>query len=249
MPPALSIVIPAFNEAHRLPPGMTRIAEFCRAEAPRSEVIIVVEKSADGTLELAREFAAKQANFRVLGGEVQRGKGFAVRTGMLAATGDFVFFMDADLSVPLDEITAFLRYFEKHPEIAVLAGNRQHAGSEIIQRQSWLRQKMGQSFNRIVRRLAGLRLLDTQCGFKAFRREAAHEIFKRQQLDGFAFDVEVLLLAQRLGYSIADLPVRWINSPESKVHIVRDSIRMLLDALRLRRMIDREVPAQDAARL
>jgi dolichyl-phosphate beta-glucosyltransferase len=155
-----------------------------------------------------------------------------------AAQSDFIFYMDADLSVPLWEVPVFLDYFRSHPEIDLLFGNRQHPSSRITRRQSRLRQKLGQSFNAVLRAMALAQVRDTQCGFKAFRREAAHRIFAAQQLDGFAFDIEVLLLAQRLGHRIAGLPVEWINSEESKVRLVRDSARMLWDAVRIRRMLD-----------
>jgi len=237
----VSIVIPAFNEAQRLPPSLRRVAEFCAGYAKRCEVIIVVEKSADGTLELAREATVKQANFRVIENHIQRGKGYAVRTGMLTAEGRFVFYTDVDLSVPIEETTVFIEQFEKNSEYDVLVGNRQHARSRIERRQNWVRQQMGQTFNRVLRAFSLIDLHDTQCGFKGFRREAAREIFSRQSLDSFAFDVEVLLLAQALGYTIADLPVRWINSPESKVRIVRDSVQMLWDAMRIRAIVARSL--------
>jgi dolichyl-phosphate beta-glucosyltransferase len=156
----------------------------------------------------------------------------------LRARGEHVIYMDADLSVPLGEVHVFLRHFEENPGIAVLVGNRQHAAARITRAQSWVRRTMGQTFNRILGALALARLPDTQCGFKAFRRDAAKAIFERQQVDGFAFDVEVLVLAARLGLSVADLPVEWINSPESKVRIVRDSLRMLADAARIRRLVE-----------
>jgi dolichyl-phosphate beta-glucosyltransferase len=235
----LSIVIPAFNEAHRLPPTMRRLAEFARERREITwEILIVVEQCGDGTLELAREFAASQADsgvaWVVIDSTPQRGKGHAVRKGMLRAGGELVFYMDADLSVPLAEIDAFRAHFAAHPEIAVLVGNRQHRDSRITRAQAWLRRTMGQGFNAILGRLGLAEFRDTQCGFKAFRRDAARQIFERQQIDGFAFDVEVLLLARKLRLPIADLPVEWINSPESKVHILHDSLRMLYDIIRLR---------------
>jgi dolichyl-phosphate beta-glucosyltransferase len=149
---------------------------------------------------------------------------------MLRATGELVFYMDADLSVPLAEVPGFVRYFEEHPEAEVLVGNRQHRESRITLAQAWLRRSMGQTFNLVLGSLGLAAFRDTQCGFKAFRHAAARAIFERQEIDGFAFDVEVLLLARKLGLHIKDLPVEWINSPESKVHIVRDSLRMLWDA-------------------
>jgi len=240
--PQVSIIIPAFNEARRLPQSIALLRDFFGASSwpPGSyEVLIVVEHSTDGTLELAREAVAEQANFNVIDNRVQRGKGYAVRSGIRQARGAIAFYMDADLSVPLEEIRAFLAHFEAHPGDDMLLGSRQHAQSRIERRQNPLREAMGRTFNAILRTLSLIPFRDTQCGFKAFRREAAHAIFTRQSIDGFAFDVEVILLAQALGYQIAELPVRWLNSPESKVHIVRDSIRMLLDALTVRRRVGR----------
>jgi len=236
MPPdSVSIVIPAYNEARRLPPTLEELTRWLAGCAWPVEVIIVVEPGTDGTREIAVDAAARQPNFRVVTYDRQRGKGFAVRTGMREAKGAFVFYMDCDLSVPLREVDAFVRYFQEHPEADMLLGNRQHARSNITVRQSWLRQRMGQTFNAILRRLTLAGVHDTQCGFKAFRRAAAEAIFARQHLDGFAFDVEVLLLARELGLRVADLPVEWRNSPESKVRLVRDSWQMLRDTLCIRR--------------
>ena len=240
-PPRLSLVIPAYNEAHRLPKSLETIIDYGRGFIFEWEVVVVIERSRDETLELARRLTAKQANFRILDNKVHRGKGYAIRSGILQAQGDFIFYMDADLSVPLKAIETFLVYFERHPEVDVLAGNRQHSGSRITRKQTWLRRSMGQAFNRILRMCVGVQLHDTQCGFKAFRRDAARAIFRHQKIDGFAFDVEVLLLAERLGYKIKDLPVEWINSPESRVRLVRDSLSMLRDAMQVRRTIDAEL--------
>jgi len=246
--PYLSIVVPAYNEAQRLPPTMTALAEFFREFTRSYEVLVVVEQSTDGTLEIAAGLAAQQAHFQVIDNGPQRGKGHAVRAGMLRARGEIVFYMDADLSVPLAEVTAFARAFEEKPEVDVLVGNRQHAASRITRRQSPLRESMGQIFNRILKALLPVGLRDTQCGFKAFRGAVAREIFSRQTIDGFAFDVEVLLLAERLGCVIEDRPVQWINSPESKVRIIRDSLRMLLDTWRIRARVAEKLPDLRRAR-
>jgi len=198
----------------------------------------MVEKSTDGTLQVAREAVQGQANFQIVDNEVHRGKGYAVRQGMLRASGGIVFFMDADLSTPLDEVTKFLSHFNANPEIDVLVGNRKHPSSEVRLEQSVLRKKMGETFNAILRIAAGVSLRDTQCGFKAFRQSACRAIFERQTLDGFAFDVEILFLAERLGFRTADLPVVWVNSPTSKVSIIRDSLAMLRDALRVKNLVE-----------
>jgi dolichyl-phosphate beta-glucosyltransferase len=243
--PYLSIVIPAYNEARRLPPTVAALAEFFGGFTRSYEVLLVIERSTDGTLEIAAKLAAQQAHFQAIDNQVQRGKGYAVRSGMLRARGEIVIYMDADLSVPLAELPAFLQRFEEKPGVDVLVGNRQHAESRITRRQSTLREHMGKLFNRILQTLALVGLADTQCGFKAFRREACREIFSRQTIDGFAFDVEVLLLAGRLGYVVEDLPVEWINSAESKVRIIGDSLRMLRDTWRVRRLVSAVFPHRE----
>ncbi len=237
--PFVSLIIPAYNEALRLEACVRALREYLGYARWTREVILVVERSTDGTLDLARKITAKEPGFCVIGNESQRGKGYAVRCGMMEARGDIAFFMDADLSTPLPEIDGFLEHFAAYPEIDILLGNRQHPHSAILKRQSLIRRKLGQAFNQVLRRVAGIALRDTQCGFKAFRRGAREAIFPRQTLDGFAFDVEVLLLAQRLGFRVQDLPVQWTNSEGSKVHILRDSFRMLRDAFRVRRIVNR----------
>lgn len=237
MRPHLSLVIPAYNEARRLAPSIAALAAFCAELDFACEVLLLVERSTDETLTLARELTTRHSHFSVIDNGVHRGKGYAVRCGMLRARGSYVFYMDADLSVPLREVHSFLAHFTAHPEIDVLVGNRQHARSRIIRQQSLLRRKLGQGFNVILQLFRLASLYDTQCGFKAFRADTAQAIFSRQTIDGFAFDVEVLLLAQRLGLEVADLPVEWINSTESHVHIVRDSLAMLRDTIRVRQRL------------
>ena len=233
--PHLSLVIPAFNEERRLPACIQAVTEFSALLPYAHETLIVVEPSCDRTLELAHELTAPHSTMAVITNPEHRGKGSAVRRGMLTARGAHVFYMDADMSVPLREVHSFLRHFDAHPEIDLLIGNRQHTQSRIARRQSFVRRRLGGIFNVILRQYGIAQLHDTQCGFKAFRYAAGRSIFARQTLDGFAFDVEVLLLANELGFRVADLPVEWVNSPESRVRIVRDSLAMLRDASRLRR--------------
>lgn len=237
--PELSIVIPAHREAGRLPETLAQLGTFVRDCGFPIEALIVVERSPDRTLEIANDFAAAHPHFAAIDSGAQRGKGHAVRSGMLRARGRIVLFMDADLSVPLAEVAKFLQHFAAHPEVDVLIGDRQHPESDIAVRQSWLRERMGQTFNMLLRVLAEVPWRDTQCGFKAFRCEAARAIFTRLIIDGFAFDVEALLLAERLGLRVESRPVVWINSAESKVRIVRDSLRMLRDAVRVRESLRR----------
>jgi len=243
--PFLSIIIPAYNEARRLPHTLEQLKAFGKNFAFQWEVVLVIEKSADNTLELAREATKNQPDFRVIDPGIQRGKGHAVRVGMQEGRGDVLLFMDADMSVPLEEIVMFADYFAAHPQVDLLIGSRKHAGSRILRSQNWLRQRMGECFNALLRGLTGIAIRDTQCGFKALRREAARLIFAHQQIDGFAFDVEVLLLAAHFGFRAEELPVRWSNSPDSRVRIVHDSLRMLRDAVVIRHRVDR-LPSREA---
>jgi dolichyl-phosphate beta-glucosyltransferase len=241
--PRISLVIPAYNEARRIEASLRQLIAYAATHGPRQvEVIVVVEKSTDRTVDLARELLRGTSNVTLVENSTHRGKGYAVKTGMLRAGGDFVFFMDADLSTPLAEIDQFLQHAEVTPSVDVWIGNRRHALTEITRRQTLLRQSMGRTFNLFVKRWAIPEFPDTQCGFKMFRRQAVRAVFERQTIDGFSFDVEILLIAQRLGFQIRDLPVRWENSPETKVRIVRDSLHMLFDLIRVRRIVERSVP-------
>jgi dolichyl-phosphate beta-glucosyltransferase len=235
--PYLSLVIPAYNEARRLPNTLQELHDYCSRWAYLFEVIIVVEPSTDDTLALAQAGAKTFPQLKVIGNQVHRGKGFAVRTGMLASAGELVFFTDADLSTPLYEIDRALTLFEAERDLQIIVGNRQHPDSQIIRHQSWVRERMGKTFNALVRWLAGIEIRDTQCGFKGFRRAASRAIFERQQTDGFSFDVEVLLLAKALGFSVKETPVHWSNSPDSKVRVVSDSLKMLRDVAVMRRTV------------
>lgn len=243
---ALSLVVPAFREAVRLPPNLPRIARYCDAlalpEGQVYEVLIVVERSDDGTLERAREAAAPYPRLEVVDNGPQRGKGHAVRSGMLRARGDVRIFLDADLSTPLPEIGRFLAYFGAHPEVDVLIGNRRHPDSQIHRAQGPVRRHLGGVFSRVVRGsiLPG-GWTDTQCGFKAFRAGAARAIFARQTLDGFSFDVEVLALAGSLGLTTHDLPVEWHDDDATRVRLWRDGWGMLRDLWQVRRLVKRNL--------
>jgi dolichyl-phosphate beta-glucosyltransferase len=237
--PLLSLVIPAYNEAERLPATLERIQEHRRSWSFSNEIIVVVEPGEDGTLALAESVAKSASQFAVLTHHEKRGKGFAVRSGMLRARGDFVFFTDADLSTPLEDLDASLQRFRKDRSIDVIVGNRQHPETLILEHQNVSREWMGKIFNRIAVSMTGLKIRDTQCGFKGFRHRAANEIFGRQRIDGFSFDVEVLLLAQAMGFSTVEVPVHWTNSPTSRVRVLHDSMGMLCDLFRIRRLVKR----------
>jgi dolichyl-phosphate beta-glucosyltransferase len=235
--PLLSLVIPAYNEANRLPATLQQIQEHRRLWNFPNEIIIVVEPSEDETLALAANAAKSTPQMVALTHHEKRGKGFAVRSGMLRARGDFIFFTDADLSTPLEDLDASLQRFRKDRSIDVIVGNRQHPETRILLHQNLGREWMGKIFNRIAQNMTGLKIRDTQCGFKGFRHRAAKEIFGRQRIDGFSFDVEVLLLARAMGFSSVEVPVHWTNSPVSRVRVLHDSVRMLCDLFRVRRLV------------
>lgn len=228
----LTVVVPAYNEASRIDASLTRILEYLNASPSSSELIVVVDGSTDDTLRRAEAAQPGRVSLRVIHSHVNHGKGFAVRQGMLAARGRYVLFSDTDLSTPIEEAGRLVTAIEEGADVAI--GSRSLAGSDVRVRQPLWRESMGRAFNWFVQRLALPGIIDSQCGFKCFRREAARRLFERQRLDGFAFDVEVLYLARVFGYRIVEVPVVWIDEPNSKVHPVRDSAQMLLDLARIR---------------
>ena len=225
----LSIVIPAHNEERRLIPTLEKVSAFLRRQPYSSEVLVVENGSVDRTYEVATEYARNWAALRVLR-EVRRGKGLAVRRGMIEAQGQFRFLCDADLSMPIDQVQRFLPPTLADFDVAI--ATREAAESVVIGPPR--RRRMGRVFNRLVRWAALPGLRDTQCGFKCFRIEAANSIFRRQRLEGMTFDVEVLVIARRLGYRIAEVPITWQYDPDSRVRLVRDSMRMTADLLAIR---------------
>ncbi len=230
--PELSIVIPAYDEERRIGGTLDRTFAYLDHHLPESEVLVVADGSTDGTTTLVRRRAETEPRLRLLVSLGNRGKGAAVRRGVLASRGRYVLFMDADLATSLDEVAGFIERLERGSDVVI--GSRAHRESNIVERQSWGRERMGKTFNLIVQALLVRGYWDTQCGFKAFRREAADAIFGRLTIERFAFDVEVLLLAQDLGLSVEEVPVSWSHVPESKVSPLGDASRMLLDLLVLR---------------
>ena len=228
--PALSLVIPAYNEQARLPFTLAEIEAYLCREETDCEVVVVDNGSRDATSAVVQQAAVKFPKLRLLRTD-RRGKGLAVRAGMLSAKGDVVIFADADLSWSVDDLKRFLSFVDaKNP---VVIGSREGLGARRIGEPVY-RHLMGRVFNRVVQALAVPGVEDTQCGFKAFRADAAKAIFTRQRLDGFGFDVEVLYLARRLGYPIRVVPLRWEHKENSRVAPLRDTLAMLTDVLRVR---------------
>lgn len=232
MQPWLSIVIPARNEERRLPRSLERIADYVDAHQLDAELIVVSDCSTDGTIACAQRFTPRFRRLTVLEtAPGYHGKGGAVRTGVLAARGEIVLFTDADLSAPIEEADKLFAALEAH-EVAI--GSRAVNRELIEDHQSRVRELAGIVFNRAVQWITGLRLVDTQCGFKAFRRAPTRIAFEQQRIMGFGFDPEVLFLARRHGLRIAEIPVRWSHDPDTKVRVLRDGLGMVVDLLRIR---------------
>ncbi|MCI4444401.1 MAG: glycosyltransferase family 2 protein [Candidatus Aminicenantes bacterium] len=233
MNPALSIIIPAYNEEKRLGLTLRKIIDYFNSRKIQAEIIVVDDGSSDRTAEVAHEILTEWPASKVIIQQKNKGKGAAIKEGVLKASGELILYTDADLSTPIEEIEKFLPLTAEGYDVVI--GSRALPGSAIRKRQSWIREHMGKAFNFLVRLMLIKGIKDTQCGFKLFRREAARKIFTQLECQGFAFDVEVLWLAQKFGYKIAQVPVVWVNSPESKVMLFRSSIRMFLDLLKMRK--------------
>ena len=233
----VSVIIPAFNEAARLPSTLNATVDYFAAREEAFEILVVDDGSTDGTAAVVSEFAARHPEHSVqrlsYGGN--RGKGFAVRYGMLRAGGELRLFCDADLSTPAEEYEVVLAAMtEQNAQIGI--GSRPLRNSHLLVHQPWYREQLGRSFNAAVQILAVPGIKDTQCGFKIFTAEAAQAVFSRCRVDGFAFDSEALFIARRLGYTIAEVPIRWSHKDGSKVSMVRDGFKMLRDLSRIRWM-------------
>lgn len=233
MAPYLSVIIPAYNEEERLPQSLATVLDFLKKQTYASEIIVSDDGSRDRTVTLAAE-SLKGFPHQILVASQNRGKGHAVRQGMLAAQGERILFTDADLSTPIEEVTRFLSHLEKDQDIVI--GSRALPGSQVEIHQDFLRETMGKIFNLIAQLCAFKGVHDSQCGFKCFRREAARKLFGFQKLDGFSFDVEIVYLAQKLGFRLLELPVIWRNSAQSRVQVLRDPLLMFWDVLRIRRL-------------
>jgi dolichyl-phosphate beta-glucosyltransferase len=229
-----SLVIPAYRERNRIEECLREVARWRRSKPGgwQWEIILVDDGSDDGTAAAARRVASEEKlPLELLRHQRNRGKGAAIRTGVLASKGDPVLVSDTDLSTPLTE---WIKLVERLPSHPIAVGSRALQQELVQRRQPFYRRAMGKVFNGLVRALAVPGIRDTQCGFKLLRGDLARELFRRCRIDRFAYDVELLYLARRRGIAIAEVPVLWFNSPESKVSLVRDSLRMLRDLFRIR---------------
>ena len=235
MLPGFSLIIPAYNEADRIGQSLSDALDFLERNAPESEVIVVDDGSTDATSEVVRDVFARRTKLatRLIRHAPNRGKGAAVRDGLLNAARDVALFSDADFSTPIDEAPKLLEPIFAG-ELDVAFGSRALDRRLIGNRQAWYREQGGRFFNLLVRIATGLPYWDTQCGFKAFRLEAFRPVLQKAQSDGFGFDVELLYLAERAGLLMREIPVRWNHCDGSKVHFVHDSWQMLQEIVVLR---------------
>jgi len=231
VPPELSIVIPSFNEELRLPTTLREISSYIRSSKRETEVIVVDDGSTDRTSDVANSFRGEIQRLRIVANEKNRGKGYSVRHGMMESRGRIVLFTDADLSAPIAEADKLLAALADN-DVAI--GSRAINRSLISVRQSLFREYAGIIFNFIVRVILRLPFVDTQCGFKAFRRDRCRVIFEQQRIERFGFDPELLYLARHHGLRAAEIPVRWAHSPATKVSMWRDSVQMFLDVFVIR---------------
>ena len=233
MPVSLSIVIPAYNEERRLPPTLDQILRYLRDEGYADwEVLVVNDGSRDATAGLVKRYGVAEPRVKLLENPGNRGKGYAVRNGMLAAVKDWVLITDADLSAPIEELSR-LTDAVRARDAAVAIGSRAVDRSLVAVHQPAFREFSGRFFNLVMRLVTGLKFRDTQCGFKLFRRDAAQAIFKRQLIEGFGFDVEDLMIARVQGFKAIEVGVRWANVEGTKVSLM-SGLRSFSDVVLVR---------------
>lgn len=228
--PYLSIVIPAHNEEHRLPPALEKIDQFLKTQSFDAEVIVVENGSSDRTLAVAQDYATRLPYVRPLTVDT-RGKGLAVKAGMLAARGEFRFICDTDLSMPIEDIVKFLP--PTTTGFDVMIATREGPGARRIGEPAY-RHLMGRINNLIIKVMAVRQFEDTQCGFKMFTRAAAEDLFEVQRMSGIGFDVELIFIALRRDYKIKEVPITWYFDSDSRMLLVKDSLRMLQEIWQIR---------------
>lgn len=227
-----SFIVPAYNESSRIRPTLDEMLRYTAEQNWDAEILVVDDGSRDDTPDVIREYARAHSQIRLLQNPGNRGKGYSVRNGMLHAHGDICLFTDADLSSPISEAPKLFEAIRGGADVAI--GSRWLRAELQTERQPLYRQAFGRIFNLVLRVFLGLRFMDTQCGFKAFRREAAQRIFPLQKIERWGFDPEILYIARRMGLQVAEVPVLWAHSEGTRLHPFRDGIRMFVDVLHIR---------------
>jgi len=227
-----SIVIPAYNESSRLRPTLDALLRYVHEKKWDAEILVVNDGSSDDTAQVVREYGKAHPEVLLLENPGNRGKGFSVRNGMLHARGDICLFSDADLSSPIEEAEKLLAAINQGADVVI--GSRRLKSELQTERQPLYRQAFGRIFNLVLRIVLGMRFVDTQCGFKAFRRNAVQRIFPLQKIERWGFDPEILYLARRAGLRVDEVPVGWAHSEGTRLNPVRDGIRMFGEVLRIR---------------
>jgi len=223
-----SVIIPAHNEEKRLPKTLEQVIRFLDEQPFTYEIIVVENGSTDRTLEIARQFSQQYENMRVV--QSERGKGAAVKRGMLEVQGEYRFMCDADLSMPVEEIVKFIPPNLNKSDIAIAS---REAKGAVRYNEPAYRHLGGRGINLLIQLLILPGLNDTQCGFKCFHADVANDIFNAQTLEGWSFDIELLYIARKRGYRITEIPIRWYHHPDTKVSALRDAIRMIQDIFRI----------------
>jgi glycosyltransferase involved in cell wall biosynthesis len=227
-----SIVIPAYNEEERISSGLDQVLAFVAQRRWSAEIIVVNDGSRDRTADIVREYALRHSNLRLLDNPGNRGKGYSVRNGVLHAIGDYILFSDADLSSPIEESIKLFAEIDKGADVAI--GSRWVRPETMTERQPIFRQIAGRLYNIVNRVLLRLPYRDTQCGLKAFAKKAAYAVFLRQKIERWGFDPEILFIARKCKYKIAEVPVTWAHDDRSKIHPLLDGIKMFWEVLYIR---------------
>lgn len=229
----ISIIIPCYNEEKRLPDTIRQVLDFLtKNEFGSGEVILVNDGSSDKTLSLIKSKAAKETGIKYISYKKNRGKGYALKRGVLRALGKYILLMDADLSTPISQLNNFLPSIKKKYHIVI--GTRKNPKSKLLKRQGFIREKLGKAYTVLANLLLSLNVSDVTCGFKIFQNRTAKQLFNKLTIDDWGFDAEILFLARKYKQNIKEIPVTWKNAPDTKVVLIKDMIKSFYDLLLVR---------------
>ena len=243
----LSVIIPMYNESSIIKNSVAEFDGYLNDNFDDYELIFADDGSTDGCGDAVLEYAKEHKNVKLCRYEKNRGKGCAVRTGMLRSDGDLAIFTDCDIAFGVGVIGDAVEFFNKNPGVSMVVGSR-NLSKDGYEGYTFLRKAASKIYIKVLGILGGFRLSDSQCGIKGFTKKAAHEIFSLCETDGFAFDFEAIMTASELGYKIGELPVKIINHRQSKVHVFSDSLKMISDVIKIRRRVKKRVKTEKAAR-